>query len=227
MGLRRGHTIECPLLLPFRATPQRQPCIGNSGDAPALLVHRRSFRVGLKDYVAEWQPYECDNFVRLGSISMEWTVVLAGLARKLLKAHSSHQPERESIFSLCLPIPVPVGSAVSKPCRPASTARGLVVARSCAFAGKENVRGSNSSRAGPHPANRCIVCRSVLLAAQNQWKSTLQTHTRKEQTGERMSSSIRQATQLVDCRNESVTSHESRTLQSRFIYAHQNSLCLR
>ncbi len=158
---------------------------------------------------------------------MEWTVVLAGLARKLLKAHSSHQPERESIFSLCLPIPVPVGSAVSKPCRPASTARGLVVARSCAFAGKENVRGSNSSRAGPHPANRCIVCRSVLLAAQNQWKSTLQTHTRKEQTGERMSSSIRQATQLVDCRNESVTSHESRTLQSRFIYAHQNSLCLR
>ncbi len=33
--------------------------------------------------------------------------------------------------------------------------------------------------------------------------------------------------ELVDCRNESVTSHESRTLQSRFIYAHQNSLCLR
>ncbi len=32
---------------------------------------------------------------------------------------------------------------------------------------------------------------------------------------------------LVDCRNESVTSHESRTLQSRFIYAHENSLCLR
>src|SRR5258708_30127537 len=57
MGLRRGIPFECPLLLPFRATPQRQPCIGNSGDAPALLVHRRSFRVGLKDYVAEWQPY--------------------------------------------------------------------------------------------------------------------------------------------------------------------------
>src|SRR5258707_5646861 len=120
MGVRRGIPFECPLLLPFRATPQRQPCIGNRGDAPARVVHRRSFRVGLKDYVAKRHPYECDNFcdnfVRLASISMEWTVVLDGLARKLLKVHSSHRPERESIFSLCLPIPVPVGSAVSKPC---------------------------------------------------------------------------------------------------------------
>ena len=31
----------------------------------------------------------------------------------------------------------------------------------------------------------------------------------------------------VDCYNEGVASHKSRTLQSRFIHAHQNSLGLR
>jgi len=49
----------------------------------------------------------------------------------------------------------------------------------------------------------------------------------QEQGDEAIFAAAWEMVELVDCRNESVTSHESRTLQSRFIYAHQNSLCLR
>src|SRR5207302_832813 len=64
-------------------------------------------------------------------------------------------------------IPDLVGSAVSKPYRLESTARGPAIAKSCAIGGKGNVRRSSSSRGGQHLANRHIVCRSVLLEVQN------------------------------------------------------------
>src|SRR5258708_12741599 len=72
--------------------------------------------------------------------------------------------------SLCLLIAVPVVSSVSTPCRLASTARNPVIATSYAIAGKENVPGSSSLRAGPHLANHCIVCSSVLPAPPHRYK---------------------------------------------------------
>jgi hypothetical protein len=96
-----------------------------------------------------------------------------------------------SLFCLRPPIPAPVALAVSKPCRIESTARGLAIARSYAIAGKESVRGSSSSPGGQHLANHCIVCKSVLFAARNQWKSRSQTHIRRARTEKRTPSSRR------------------------------------
>src|ERR1700686_1717381 len=89
---------------------------------------------------------------------------------------------------LCLrPLTVAlVGGGVSKPCRLESTARGLAGAISCAIGGKENVRGSNSTPVGQHLANRYISCRSVLLAARTQRKSSSQTRTQTARTESKM-----------------------------------------
>src|SRR4029077_12947631 len=102
--------------------------------------------------------------------------------------------EAEEIdVSLCRLIAAPVVSSVSTPGRLSSIAKGLVIARSYVIAGKENVPGSSNLGAAPYPANHCIVCKSVLLAARNRWKSPLQMHTRRGETADRMPRSIRQS----------------------------------